>query len=136
MSGFFGGDNPLLIGPTTDLYGNPQQWSTPTGTGALFGDLPTTPGSGPGGADWTSPATPTTPATNALGGATTASNAPASNAPAATTSSGSDSVFSITGWANWLGGLASRAGLILLAIVLLLGAVYLFAQRTQQITAS
>ena len=32
---------------------------------------------------------------------------------------------------SWAGGLAARAGLILLAVILLLGAVWLFAARTQ-----
>ena len=77
------------------------------------------------------------------GGATAAPTNAAGNPTAATPQAGTGTATATPSPASWLssigsflGGYATRGALILLAIILLLGAVYLFAERTQSVSQS
>lgn len=99
-------------------YSGTSSSATPyPGNTAIAGDL-TALGAGAG----TPGSTPTTGAGAGSGGT--------SDTPGTSQAAGQCGL-SPSCWFSYLGTLASRAALILLAVILLLGAVYLFATRTQ-----
>lgn len=75
---------------------------------------------------------------SSLSGASAAAGATAATASSAATggSCGLSPSCWLSSLGTWASGFATRGALILLAIILLLGAVYLFAARTQQVSSS